>query len=138
MNVLDVIKECILNPCFTKNYDIEMTESNEQLEACSAMSDSVFTEFTEFKRENVKADSVDQKLLKLYMKVWTGLGRLLAKTITQGNCFISLELGYFYPLKDRFVYSPTLELMNKYGYLLIEDFCNISPKNRTVNPNHKL
>jgi len=133
MDVLDVIKDCIANPCFVKNGDVEVMTNNDSFEGGNVMSESVFSGITEFKKNDVKADTVDQRLLKLYMKVWSSLGRLLIKTITHRNCFISPELGYFYPLKERFIYSPTLELMEKYRYLLIEDYCNISPKNRTVD-----
>ena len=130
MNILDVIKDCISNPIFSKDHHIdELTVNGSDI--CSVATDSVFSGISEFVGAS-QPSSIDQKLLKIYMRVWIGFVRMLTRTVTQGNCFVSLSLGYFYPMKGRFVYSPTLEVMEKYGNLLKEDFWNIGPKNRTV------
>ena len=135
MNILDVIKDCISNPSSTKDYTLEdwtmdQTLSNDQ----SVTNKSSFSGYTSFKQGiyNSSATSIDQKLLRLYMRIWAGLGRLIKRVIIEGNCFISFNLGYFYILDGCCVYSPTIEIIENNGLIFIEDKWNIGPINRIV------
>lgn len=133
MNVLDVIKDCILSPCFAGDYTLDERTSS-HVDATTVTNGSAFSGYSRFRRE--AKDSVDQRMARLYMRVWTGLGKFLAKTVGDGNCFASLDFGYFYPSRDvpgQFVYSPTLELIEKYGYTLVEDEHNALPNGGDVD-----
>lgn len=70
----------------------------------------------------------------MYMRVWSGLGKCILKTINEGNCFVNLNLGYFYSLKNntRVIYSPISELLEKYGCSCTEDDCNVMVVNGAV------
>jgi len=130
MNILDVIRDCLVNPYFTKEYEIEK-DTVSSTETNSITNKSAFSNYTTF----TKSTNIDQRLLRIYMRVWSGLGKLISKTVTEGNCFVSLDLGYFFPSKiqGKFIYSPSIELIEKSGYGLCEDAYNVKPSNRNVN-----
>eukprot|EP00826_Nyctotherus_ovalis_P064484 TRINITY_DN9460_c0_g2_i2.p1 TRINITY_DN9460_c0_g2~~TRINITY_DN9460_c0_g2_i2.p1 ORF type:complete len:135 (-),score=20.31 TRINITY_DN9460_c0_g2_i2:359-763(-) len=134
MNILDVIKDCLGNPYFTKNYDLqELTVSS--TETRSITNASSFSNYTAF---NSDPSNIDQRLLRIYMRIWTALTKAIARTVCEGNCFVSLDLGYFFPsstMPGRFMYSPANELFDKYGYELEEDSYNVKPANRNVRKN---
>ena len=132
MNILNIIKDCINNPQFTKDYGIEEYTLEQSSESQTITNESSFSSYSIFKNNkiNTKLPLMDQKMLKLYMRVWTGLGRAIAKVTLEGNCFANLQLGYFFPLNDskrKFAYSPTFELLESRGLTLIEDCSNIKP-----------
>jgi len=144
MNVLDIIKDCINNPCFVKDYDLEecTVDQYSKNDSRSITNESCFSGYSVFKKNNasnttndqIKETKMDRNLLRMYMRVWAGLGKIILKEISQGNCFVSLDIGYFYPIgNNKCAYSPTLELIEKYGYTLIEDSYNIHPSQRNVN-----
>jgi len=137
MNILDVIKNCISSPYFAKDYDVEEYTIDGTSDAKSITNESAFSGLSAFKRVNAnsKSSSMEQGMLRLYMRVWSGIRNAIQKIVSNGNCFISMELGYFYPMKGapgRFVYSPTLETLEKYDYTLIDDRYNIKPSDRSV------
>ena len=148
MNILDVIKDCILNPCFVKDYDLEeFTLANYSCaDTKSITKESSFTGYGGkqgsmlgmTKNGENGAASIDQRLLRMYMRVWTGLAKILVREVSQGNCVVSLDLGYFFPSKSssgnllRVCYSPTLELIEKYKYTLYEDEYNYESSKKNV------
>ena len=151
MNIIEVIKDCIANPCFVKDYDLEecTISGPSQAETKSITKDSCFTGFSG-KRSNIlsggpgvedsKMSPMDRKLMQLYMRVWAGIGKLIVKELGRGNCFVTLDIGYFFPTKGqvtspgaaRYCFSPTLELLDKYQFQLLEDEYNVTPTNRSV------
>ncbi len=159
MNILDVIKDCIANPYFVRDYNLEelTVKSPSKVDTMSVGQESSFTGFSNYKSSTLsglpdlpKMPMMDQRLMRLYMRVWSGLGRLVLAEISRGNCFVSLDIGYFYPYKDesvaregqgkmtapnvtRVCYSPTLELLDKYQFSLFEDPFNVLPSNREVS-----
>ena len=135
MNILDVIKDCISNPNITKDYSMDELTIANTFDTYSMTNESTFTGYSEFNRTDNKISLFDQKLLRINMRVWNGIKKIIMKTVSAGNCIINYELGYFFPLNNpptKFAYSPSLELMEKYGYTLKEDKFNIIPKNRIV------
>lgn len=131
MKILEVIRDCVASPYFARDYDLQeltvgSTESGSMTKASSFSNYSAFSS---------KPSNIDQRLLRVYMRVWTALTKAIARTVHEGNCFVSLDLGYFFPSNTtpgRIVYSPANELLDKYGYELEEDSYNIKPANRNV------
>ena len=137
MNILAVIKDCIENPCFAKDYDLEEYTIDKTSDTQTVTNESIFSGLSSFKKGNIssKTSSIDQRMVRMYMRIWNGLGKSIVKTLTDGNCFISLSLGYFFSIKgslSQFAYSPTLEIIERYGLTLIEDPYNMHPTNRFV------
>lgn len=136
MNILDVIKNCIASPYFARDYDVEEFTMDDTSDAKSITNESAFSGLSALKKANAdsKTSSAEQGMLRLYMRIWTGIRNAIYKIVSNGNCFISMELGYFYPMKGArgFAYSPTLETLEKYNYSLAEDPYNIKPTNCSV------
>ena len=136
MNIFDVIKDCIANPSFTSDYALEeRTCSN--IDTLIFTNGSIFSRHLALKKEisDFKGSSIDERMMRLYIRVWTGLRKFLTKVVSKGNCFVNLDFGYFYPsTQELFAYSPTQELIDR--YTLIEDNYNISPANRHVTLKH--
>ena len=112
------------------NYDIDEISTIK-----SKLSSSCFSDYSSFNHNN-NFSLVDKKLLGVYMKIWSAFSQFVLKSTLEGNCFVDLHIGYFYPSKvtpGKYAYSPTLELLEKHGIILLEDVYNISPKNRAVN-----
>ena len=132
MNVLDVIKDCISNPYLTKNYDVEEVSLNSTIDAHSITNNSAFTGYSTLVKPETLSDTslIDQKLLRVNMRVWNGLRKLIVVMIMKGNCVVCKEFGYFFPKGSKVAYSPTMEVMEQ--YLLLENTYNINPKNRNV------
>lgn len=127
MNVLDVIKDCIASPHLTKNYDIEELSLTNTLEARSVTNDSAFSGYSA-----LSTSLVDQKLLRVNMRVWNGLRRLIVAMTGKGNCVVTREFGYFFPKSGggKVAYSPSVEAAEQLQ--LVENNFNVSPKNRNV------
>jgi len=138
MNILDIIKDCILGPYFAKNYELEELTIGKFSDSQSVTNQSSFSNYASFKQTNDlegKTSLIDQRMLRMYMRVWSGLSKCIQKTVNEGKCFVNLNLGYFYPLKNnirRIAYSPIPELLEKYGCSLIEDDYNAMIANETV------
>lgn len=135
MNILDVINNCIKNPRLLKDYDIEESLSSKYTFTADPTITHIsdYSGYSNLRKESFK--SVDQSLLRLYMRAWTGLGRYIMKIIADGNCFYSLDLGCIFPVKvteRKCGYSPLLETLEKYGLSLAEDEYNIHPLKRNV------
>jgi len=136
MNVIDIIRDCILLPRFAKDYDVEELTVNQTLDTCTITNESAFSGISSIKKCNTIAkNGIEQQMLRMYMRVWTGITKSLCKVLSEGNCFVSLSLGYFFPLKGilgKFAYSPTYEILDRYDLSLDEDLCNVHPSNRFV------
>eukprot|EP00826_Nyctotherus_ovalis_P017277 TRINITY_DN15078_c0_g1_i2.p3 TRINITY_DN15078_c0_g1~~TRINITY_DN15078_c0_g1_i2.p3 ORF type:complete len:165 (+),score=50.22 TRINITY_DN15078_c0_g1_i2:75-569(+) len=132
MNILDVIKDCILSPHFLKNYDLEELTVSRYSDSQSVTNESSFSNYTTFKQANnleTKGSAMDQRIVRMYMRVWSALCKCILKTIADGSCFVSLSLGYLRPSKDksgRVIYSPFAEILEKHGCELAEDECNVN------------
>lgn len=116
MNILDVIKDCIANPSFTREYNLE-EHTVATSDSKSTTNESAFSNLTAFKRSHhPQMPTVDQRLFKLYMRVWSALGKLIKQTVAAGSCFVHLDLGYFYPSQhsNKFAFTPAAELLAKF------------------------
>jgi hypothetical protein len=132
MNVLDVIKNCISNPYFIKNYDVEEFCFNNTIDTHSITNDSAFTGYSTLVKTDTLSNTplIDQKLFRVNMRVWNGLRKLIVAMVTKGNCVVCREFGYFFPRGGKVAYSPTMEIMDQ--CLLLENTYNINPRNRNV------
>jgi len=133
MDILNVIKDCILKSQTFAGYETQSTNK-----CASVLDASCFSDYSTFKQTNAldsKSPSIDKKILQIYLRIWSTLGRMIVKSIDEGNCFFNKDIGYFFPLKDEAKmcgYSPTAEVLEKYNLKLIEDAYNISPTNFNV------
>lgn len=144
MNILDVIKDCILSPHFLKNYDLEELTASKFSDSQSATNESSFSNYTTFKLANNlegRTSAMDERLVRMYMRVWSALCKSIRKTTADGNCFVSLSLGYLCPSRDRsgkVVYSPFAEVLEKHGCALAEDEWNVNAGNGVVGGSQKV
>ena len=137
MNILDVIKDCILRPFYLKDYDLEEQTVDTYSATQTFTNESAFSGFSSFSKikENPKLPSIDDRLLRMYMRIWNGLTKIIAKTVAKGSCFVTLNIGYFFPLRGldaTFAYSPNSEFMERYGLTVYEDAYTIHPNKRFV------
>ena len=128
MNILDVIKNCIINPYFLKDYDIDaISNSKESLsDDKTSINSSVFSGYSTLKNSSLL--SMDQHLLRVYMRIWNALGLSLKQVLLYKNCFVIPDLGYFFPSNQRFgmtIFSPFTEVCEKYNCTLIADDFNV-------------
>lgn len=151
MNILEVIKDCISNPCILKDYDIqELTvERQTHEDTLSIAKESIFSGKNTITAKNPqeinvgKAVTIDSKLQQLYMKIWAAFGKYILSETRKGNSVFSVYFGYFYPSQSdpdnknanmpiKLCYSPNGEILDKAGLNLREDDCNILPSKRDV------
>jgi len=117
MNILDVIKDCIENPCFTKEYGVEEHTINDT----EIKSESVSSNFTSFKKSNhlySQTHEADEKLCRLYMRIWLNLCKLIRKTVSDSKCLVIAYIGCFYPLEehiDKYMFTPITNLLTKFS-----------------------
>ena len=124
-------------PLFVKDYDIEERTLDNSSVTQTYTNESGFSHISTFKKFNLNpsGSTIDQRMMRMYMRVWSGLQKLILKVVSEGNCFVSLNIGYFFPLKGiqgSYGYSPTVEILEKYGFVLLEDAHNINPNHRFV------
>jgi hypothetical protein len=62
------------------------------------------------------------------------MSKFLSEGIYQGNCMVLMPVGYFYPNEKvgGCVFSPMLEILEKYQFRIDEDENNIRPELREV------
>jgi len=146
MKVIDVIRDCVLNPHLSKEYQVEETnkETSSKIDDTHSITqDSIFSEgIMKYKLASLNKDDkglplkIDTKLMQLYMRVWSSLGYYMLKELHKGNCVASLDIGYFYPSnessKKKVIYSPTMELLEKSKCTLKVDQYNVPPSCRNV------
>ena len=138
MNILDVIKDCITNPIFTKDYELEEFTIDKSSDSKSITNQSAFSNYSVFKQRNYldnKFPSIDQGILRMYMRIWSSFIKYMANIVYEGNCFVCLDIGYIY--KDRnnqgkYVYSPSPDLLEKFNCTLFTDSYNLPSVSKNV------
>jgi len=133
MNILDIIKDCIVNPCFAKEYSLEEI-TIDTASTKTYTNESVFSGLSSFKK--IEQPSIDQRMIRIYMRVWSNLCKYIAKVITEDKCFINSNIGYFFPIRgilSKYGYSPPSKVIDSYGVTLYEDAYNIHPLKRFVS-----
>eukprot|EP00826_Nyctotherus_ovalis_P020481 TRINITY_DN16437_c0_g1_i1.p2 TRINITY_DN16437_c0_g1~~TRINITY_DN16437_c0_g1_i1.p2 ORF type:complete len:133 (-),score=27.66 TRINITY_DN16437_c0_g1_i1:836-1234(-) len=127
MNILDVIRDCVSNPFLLKDYDLEEFTVGQLSDTQTITGKSAFSGFSLVKKLPNTPKPLVQQLMRMHMRVWTGLVKFIAKALADGNCFADLSLGYFYPAKGKCTYSPSSDILEKYGYELKTDSWNVHP-----------
>lgn len=122
MNILDVIKQCVLSSNIPNAFSIRQSETS-IYSSVKTTSSSIFSNFSSLQRE-MGVMSIDEKLVRIYMRVWTSFGRRVAEIVGRGACCVCSEAGNFFPVGNVCGYSPGVEIMEKYGLSLVEDSYN--------------
>lgn len=141
MNIVEIIKDCIANPRFVNDYDLEEGTISGPSKG-ETISISGFTGYNGKQNSIIsnqqnggpKAKEIDTKLARLYMRIWGIMGKFLSEGVYQGNCMVLMPVGYFYPNENtgKCVFSPMMEILEKYQFRIDEDESNVRPELREV------